>query len=225
VKSSGKTFQEELDSEELDLNTPSRRETGARIYKELSAMGEKLRVALTAEAKGRANAAIAEMRRNKDLPRTLASVDGSIREGVIVNKENGTALLNNSARVEVTTIPPIVTFFDDPIPCNMDICGDTGDEEDLFGDNQVQVSLPPAKETGIKDDAPTATYVTLVETEEITIEVDEEETDAERKIGIIANALEEAGRQAGRVELPAVQLVSEEGGGPVPMRRLLSTLN
>jgi len=42
-----------------------------------------------AEAKGRVNAAIAEMRRKKDLPRTLASVDGSIRGGVIVNKETG----------------------------------------------------------------------------------------------------------------------------------------
>jgi len=52
VKASGWTFQEKLDSEELDLNTPSRRETGARIYKELSALGKKLRVALTVEAKG-----------------------------------------------------------------------------------------------------------------------------------------------------------------------------
>jgi len=74
VKSSGRTFQEELDSEELDLSTPSRRETGARIYMKLSAMGKKLRVALTAEAKGRANAAIAEMRRKKELPRLCRRV-------------------------------------------------------------------------------------------------------------------------------------------------------
>jgi len=45
VKTSGRTFQEDLNSEELDLNTPSKRKTGARTYTKLSAMGEKLRVA------------------------------------------------------------------------------------------------------------------------------------------------------------------------------------
>jgi len=57
-----------------------------------------------------------------------------------------------------------------------------------------------------------------VETEELTIEIDEEEADAERKISLIAKALEEAGRQAGLVGPRAVQLASnEEGERPVPM--------
>jgi len=162
-------------------------------------------------AKGRVDVAIAEMRRKKDLPRTLASVDGSIRGGVIVDNEKGTALLNKSARVEVTTIPPIITIFKDPIPCSMDLCGDTGDEDELSGDNEVQVGLPPARGAGVQESMAAPNYITVEETDEITIEVDEEEAIAEKKIGIIAKALEEFGRQAGLVNSPAIQLGSNEG--------------
>jgi len=82
---------------------------------------------------------------------------------VIVDREKGTAILNSSAaRVEITTIPPIITFFENPIPCNIDLCGDTCDEEDLSGDNEVHVGLRPARAAGAQKSAVATNYITLV---------------------------------------------------------------
>jgi len=52
VKSSGRTFQEELDPEKLDMNTPSKRETGARILYGVVSHGRKTESSLDGGGEG-----------------------------------------------------------------------------------------------------------------------------------------------------------------------------
>jgi len=64
-----------------ELNDMNRQAMGQQIYKKLPAIGQKLKVALFAGAKERAEADAAEIKKKKDFPRVLASVDVTIKKG------------------------------------------------------------------------------------------------------------------------------------------------
>jgi len=65
----GKTADKGTDSRELKLDSAAKVAQGKRIYKELSVMRQKMKEALTAEARGRADVTIVEMHKKRGPPR------------------------------------------------------------------------------------------------------------------------------------------------------------
>jgi len=136
----------------------------------------------------------------------------------VVLDKKGTANLNNNVGTGDISLSSIVTFFEDLIPCDMEIDEDTGDDDELLDGNDIEVGLPPgdvlSAQKGDSERGNTAgpSYKTLVMSDEFMIEVDDEEEAA--TFQPIAKALEESGKQAGLMSpFPSDFLTTRKGRG------------